>query len=68
MDKKWWCADERLCLARVAAARDADLQDIASIYLTRPAAAPAAAPQDIAAMYRALDQVWADLEKNGWRL
>jgi hypothetical protein len=49
LDKKWWCADEKLCLARVAAA-------------------PATDPQDIAAMYRALDQVWADLEANGWRL
>jgi hypothetical protein len=49
LDKKWWCTDGKLCLARIAAA-------------------PATAPQDTAAMYRALDQVWAGLEKNGWRL
>jgi hypothetical protein len=32
LDKKWWCADERLCLTRVAAAPATAPQDIAAMY------------------------------------
>jgi hypothetical protein len=56
LDKKWWCADETACTERRA---------LAEITGRGGTGAPAA---DIAAMYRALNQVWAGLEKNGWEL
>jgi hypothetical protein len=53
LDRRWWCADETDCTARRARI---EAQAIAT---------PAA---DLAAMYRALDQVWAELEQQGWKV
>ena len=51
-DGRWWCTDELACWGR---ARDADA--IMQQHLA-----------NVAAMYRALENVWADLEASGWKL
>ena len=61
MDRRWWCTDDGSCLDR------------ASALLVRQAEAArdramAEASPELAAMYAALDQVWADLEANDWRI
>jgi hypothetical protein len=54
LDGRWWCADEAACTARRARAEAAAITDTGT--------------EEIAAMYRALDRVWDDLERTGWRL
>ena len=55
IDHRWWCTDEGACTDRAVRA------DLAAIHL-------AGASPELAAMYAALDQVWADLEANDWRI
>jgi hypothetical protein len=56
IDRRWWCADETDCTDRRA--RMARLE----------AHGTSTPPGTLAAMYRALDQVWAELEQQGWRV
>ena len=55
MDRRWWCTDDGSCLDR-------------AVRPTPPATGMAEASPELAAMYAALDQVWADLEANDWRI